>query len=242
MACATPEDLIFWDEAVAEGRIPENVRILRDQIFTAFEKAEKSPLHEMTLPNGQVVESLSVQALGPYFGVHISQEDLNKMWPKMNEREEKIQEHYEEHYADMPPPTTMRFEEGDLHLTLAYRTEREGTRVALYERDGARQTFFLSESPFLNGTHILHARIMKNPQEGDSLSIELTEIGRDALARATRENIRGEIAIIFQGEVISILTVWMEIDTPGMLVTGLTDEQMQKIVSLGKEQFREKLR
>ncbi|MCH8475413.1 MAG: hypothetical protein LAT55_09320 [Opitutales bacterium] len=234
------EDIVHWDQAVAEGRISRNLQLFEKELhgFHEVDYENVQPTVEITLPDGEVFYSLRLEDLGPNLRANLTQEDLNKLLPDVIAAGQAFREYVLQTYGDHSPNTRMYFEDDDLEFVLAYQEERPETRPVEVERpySGSR-VYYLERESFLQGSHVFRGRKSPVSEIDFAFHLDLTSDGREILARVTRENRSGHIAILFQGEVLSIPSFRGELDTSGIQVTGLGKEKIQKILTKGNQGF-----
>ncbi|MCC5788873.1 MAG: hypothetical protein JJT75_04510 [Opitutales bacterium] len=235
-----PEDTVHWDKAVAEGRISRQLQLFAKELhgFHEIDHENVQPPVEVTLPNGEVVHGIRPEDLGPNLGANLTQEDLNQLMPDVIAAAEAYKKYVLQKYGDHSPDTRMHFEEGDLEFVLAYQEERPETRPFEVERPFSNsRVYYLEKKSFLQGGHIFRGRKSPVSENDFAFHLDLTSEGREILARVTRDNRPGHMAILFQGEVLSVPSFREELDTSRIQVTGLEQEKIRKILTQGNQGF-----
>lgn len=245
------EDTVHWDEAVAAGRIPPNVVILREYLVARGEELHWDEIDlppSVTLPDGREISPLPIELLGPNLGANVTQEDLNTLSPDLAEAQQRVDEYSRALNAPEPPdplfaeeaPLEGGLERSDFAVTYAFDAERPGTVeevLTLVRPNGGTfsRPIYVDPEPFIDGKHVRDVFLVYHEYGRVAVVIKLNEEGTKSLAEATRDLAEARdrpdnprLALFVERELVSAPSVGAQV-TSGSLELGRPTTEQEAI-------------
>ncbi|HLS29140.1 MAG TPA: hypothetical protein VK041_10850, partial [Opitutales bacterium] len=174
-------------------------------------------------PDGSRIYPVVRQSLGPLLSANITQADLNELLPEVAAFQQRLWDYEKKQAAEPVIFKPVRLQPEDLAITLALNEADENTIEFAAGDDPNAAIFHFQMPPFLDGSHIVGARINRTPFIG--LQLELSETGSQILAEVT-ENHAGEFfGILLGGEYHAIIGVGGRMETRNLQLPGTMSEE-----------------
>lgn len=223
------EDYLYWKEAGAAGRIPEDVRAFQENIITFNKETVLAPedlstegLPSVDLPDGPRVYPVLKATLPPAIGAEISQEDLNSLLPELADLQQRIWKFEEEEARKAEVFTKAQLKADDLTIALVKDAASENTVTVVVpgEKEGS---LHVRMPALLDGRHVKGVRMATKPFV--SLHIELTDEGSELLGKVTAEHAGKIFAILIGGEYHAAVAVGGKMETQHLQLPGRLGEE-----------------